>query len=265
MHTDVPHDVLQPVCHNNTCPDKSPVPKSRCSRCRIVRYCSVKCQRLDWEAGHRNECAFLGEDVVPLAAKTRFCATPADWSILNVEQARPEHVGTLCGSQIVITFFESIDEAIRLFTEAGPAKMDCKTFTLAVWHLLAKRDGVNYPSRHTCFALGAPVDNFYEYTTARQTPSSEWDIGYLGVVPEHRELVAAAVGARVERSLGNYVLRNKRTRFMLGIDDEECVPARLYYMPFGYWRIVLERRLARISSATLAGLVSFGICTGRPD
>ncbi|KAJ7160451.1 hypothetical protein C8R46DRAFT_1286281 [Mycena filopes] len=31
----------------------------RCLTCSTASYCSRKCQRLDWNAGHRNECTFL--------------------------------------------------------------------------------------------------------------------------------------------------------------------------------------------------------------
>lgn len=30
-----------------------------CSRCKVVRYCSVQCQKLDWNNGHRDECRYL--------------------------------------------------------------------------------------------------------------------------------------------------------------------------------------------------------------
>lgn len=33
----------------------------RCTRCRQVHYCSVACQRMDWKARHRVECAAYGK------------------------------------------------------------------------------------------------------------------------------------------------------------------------------------------------------------
>jgi hypothetical protein len=32
---------------------------SRCSGCNVVRYCDAECQLLDWEAGHRKQCASI--------------------------------------------------------------------------------------------------------------------------------------------------------------------------------------------------------------
>jgi len=31
-------------------------PLFSCSRCGIEHYCNVKCQKLDWKAGHKTEC-----------------------------------------------------------------------------------------------------------------------------------------------------------------------------------------------------------------
>ena len=30
---------------------------SQCSRCKVVKYCSVDCQKQDWKAGHKKQCA----------------------------------------------------------------------------------------------------------------------------------------------------------------------------------------------------------------
>lgn len=40
--------------------------KSRCGGCKRVTYCGQSCQRKDWDAGHRTECA-RGSTHVPVA------------------------------------------------------------------------------------------------------------------------------------------------------------------------------------------------------
>ncbi|KAH6886670.1 hypothetical protein BKA70DRAFT_1573859 [Coprinopsis sp. MPI-PUGE-AT-0042] len=49
--------VVYPICDNDKLHEPSPNPQSRlCSNCRLVLYCSVECQREDWEKRHRAEC-----------------------------------------------------------------------------------------------------------------------------------------------------------------------------------------------------------------
>ena len=45
-----------------TCDQKATdqnVTLARCSRCRVVNYCSITCQKADWKAGHRQQCPKL--------------------------------------------------------------------------------------------------------------------------------------------------------------------------------------------------------------
>ncbi len=36
--------------------DTHQIKLKKCSRCQMVRYCSVNCQRIHWLAGHKSEC-----------------------------------------------------------------------------------------------------------------------------------------------------------------------------------------------------------------
>lgn len=36
---------------------------SRCSRCKIVHYCSVNFQKTDWKTGHKKQCAEFVEEM----------------------------------------------------------------------------------------------------------------------------------------------------------------------------------------------------------
>lgn len=48
-------------CENSAC--NSSRAGSRCAGCSNAWYCSRGCQRAHWRAGHRRECAAMGEDV----------------------------------------------------------------------------------------------------------------------------------------------------------------------------------------------------------
>ena len=36
--------------------------KKHCGKCKVVRYCSVECQRLDWQNGHQASCMEKKDD-----------------------------------------------------------------------------------------------------------------------------------------------------------------------------------------------------------
>ena len=50
------------VCSNCKHPPKGGGELKRCSRCHITRYCSVQCQRKDWDF-HRFACSFVAKKV----------------------------------------------------------------------------------------------------------------------------------------------------------------------------------------------------------
>jgi len=56
------------VCSHCGSPESHTVKHKRCSACRHRLYCSVDCQRMDWKAGHKNECKRLAAE---LAKATR--------------------------------------------------------------------------------------------------------------------------------------------------------------------------------------------------
>ena len=46
------------VCSNCKCPPEKGEELKRCSRCHIIRYCSIQCQRKDWDF-HRFACSVV--------------------------------------------------------------------------------------------------------------------------------------------------------------------------------------------------------------
>ena len=56
------------VCGRADCGKKA---KLRCSRCKMVRYCTTACQAADWEAGHKNICRVNGAAVSPARSPSR--------------------------------------------------------------------------------------------------------------------------------------------------------------------------------------------------
>ncbi|TEB24321.1 hypothetical protein FA13DRAFT_1325471 [Coprinellus micaceus] len=47
---------------SETAPEAKPQEEHACSRCRSVVYCSAECQREDWRAFHRTECAEMAKE-----------------------------------------------------------------------------------------------------------------------------------------------------------------------------------------------------------
>ena len=43
------------ACAYTEC-DSRKEPKLRCKRCKRASYCSARCQKLDWKAGHKRKC-----------------------------------------------------------------------------------------------------------------------------------------------------------------------------------------------------------------
>ena len=56
------------VCSRADCGKKA---KLRCSRCKMVRYCTTACQAADWKAGHKNICRVNGAAVSPARSPSR--------------------------------------------------------------------------------------------------------------------------------------------------------------------------------------------------
>ncbi|RDL38590.1 SET protein [Venustampulla echinocandica] len=56
--TVVEKDALERVCSYCMLEHETSSLK-RCTRCKVVRYCSAECQKLDWKLIHKNECSLL--------------------------------------------------------------------------------------------------------------------------------------------------------------------------------------------------------------
>jgi len=45
-------------CDNRSCENKETIEKhfKFCTRCKVPRYCSIVCQKVDWANGHKQQC-----------------------------------------------------------------------------------------------------------------------------------------------------------------------------------------------------------------
>lgn len=60
---------ISSACGNDTCKGRG---LHRCTGCRWVRYCSRKCQRLDWGKRHKTACGQLTVQTISMGGKTLF-------------------------------------------------------------------------------------------------------------------------------------------------------------------------------------------------
>ena len=77
------------VCGRADCGKKA---KLRCSRCKMVRYCTTACQAADWEAGHKNICRPRSAAPAPARSTSGRPDPPAATPAKEGALARPEKV-----------------------------------------------------------------------------------------------------------------------------------------------------------------------------
>jgi hypothetical protein len=104
------------ACHATGCDELG---ASRCSACRVARYCSPECQKRDWREGHKERCGRLALskkrvefdfDVAALVKNARVCDLQARLAMLPIDDAMHEEPGMRA---ITRYLSQPVDEKMR--------------------------------------------------------------------------------------------------------------------------------------------------------